>query len=107
MRHLTHLAMMMHRLQTCRIVRLRQGTETTGNDVIMIVGIVIVIVESMEVVVVRGVVDASNFEKDKGTPCLTSIITHLTCNCGGADINSTYFTNASCPCVIPPHTSLH
>ena len=23
-------------------------------------------------------------------PCLTSIITHLTCNCGGADINSTY-----------------
>ena len=23
---------------------------------------------------------------DKGTPCLTSIITHLTCNCGGADI---------------------
>ena len=31
-----------------------------------------------------------HFEKDKGTPCLTSIITHLTCNCGGADINSTY-----------------
>ena len=30
-----------------------------------------------------------HFEKDKGTPCFTSIITHLTCNCGGADINST------------------
>jgi hypothetical protein len=30
------------------------------------------------------------WDKDKGTPCLTSIITHLTCNCGGADINSTY-----------------
>ena len=30
------------------------------------------------------------WEKDKGTPCLTSIITHLTCNCGGADINNTY-----------------
>ncbi len=28
--------------------------------------------------------------RDKGTPCLTSIITHLTCNCGGTDINSTY-----------------
>ena len=31
-----------------------------------------------------------HFEKDKGTPCLTSIITHLIYNCGGADINSTY-----------------
>ena len=30
------------------------------------------------------------WDKNKGTPCLTSIITHLTCNCGGADINSTY-----------------
>jgi hypothetical protein len=28
--------------------------------------------------------------RDKGTPCLTSIITHLTCNCGDTDINSTY-----------------
>ena len=27
---------------------------------------------------------------DTGTPCLTSSITHLTCNCGGADVNSTY-----------------
>ena len=34
----------------------------------------------------RGV----QWDKDKGTPCLTSSITHLTCNCGGADINSTY-----------------
>ena len=30
------------------------------------------------------------WDKDKGTPCLTSSITHLTCNCVGADINSTY-----------------
>ena len=30
------------------------------------------------------------YDKDKGTPCLTRMITHLTCNCGGADINSTY-----------------
>ena len=30
------------------------------------------------------------WDKDKGTPCLTSSITHLTCNCGGADIKSTY-----------------
>ena len=28
------------------------------------------------------------FDNDKGTPCL---ITQLTCNCGGADINSTYY----------------
>ena len=25
-----------------------------------------------------------------GTPCRTDIVTHLTCNCGGSDINSTY-----------------
>ena len=25
-----------------------------------------------------------------GPPCLTSSITHLTCNCGGTDVNSTY-----------------
>ena len=30
------------------------------------------------------------YDKDKGTPCLTRMITHLTCNCSGADINSTY-----------------
>ena len=28
--------------------------------------------------------------KDKGTPCRTDVITHLSCNCGGTDINSTY-----------------
>jgi hypothetical protein len=28
--------------------------------------------------------------RDKGTTCLTSIITHLTYNCGGTDVNSTY-----------------
>ena len=35
----------------------------------------------------RGLV---HFARDTGTPCLTSSITHLTCNCGGADVNSTY-----------------
>ena len=38
----------------------------------------------------RGGRGQVHFDKDKDTPCLTSIITHLTCNCGGADINSTY-----------------
>ena len=28
--------------------------------------------------------------KDKGAPCRTDVITHLSCNCGGTDINSTY-----------------
>ena len=28
--------------------------------------------------------------RDKGTPCWTDVITHLSCNCGGTDINSTY-----------------
>jgi len=28
--------------------------------------------------------------KDKDTPCRTDVITHLSCNCGGTDINSTY-----------------
>ena len=27
---------------------------------------------------------------NRGTPCRTDIVTHLTCNCGGSDINSTY-----------------
>jgi len=31
-----------------------------------------------------------HFARDTGTPCLTSSITYLTCNCGGADVNSTY-----------------
>ena len=54
--------------------------EILGDDVTMIVGTVMEVVETIEVVK----------DIDKGTPCLTSIITHLTCNCGGADINSTY-----------------
>ena len=56
-RHLTHLAIMMHRLQSCRIARLMQGIETTDDDGIVIVGIVIV--EIKEVVGVREVVDTS------------------------------------------------
>ena len=32
-----------------------------------------------------------NFDdRSRGTPCRTDIVTHLTCNCGGSDINSTY-----------------
>jgi hypothetical protein len=27
---------------------------------------------------------------NRGTPCRTDIVTHLTCNCGGSDNNSTY-----------------
>jgi hypothetical protein len=35
--------------------------------------------------------DTVHFDaKDKGTPCRTDVITHLSCNCGGTDINSTY-----------------
>ena len=45
-----------------------QGIETTDDDVIMIVGIVIVIVEITEVVVVQGVVDMSISIKTKVRP---------------------------------------
>jgi hypothetical protein len=38
----------------------------------------------------RGGRGQIHFARDTGTPCLTSSITHLTCNCGGADVNSTY-----------------
>jgi hypothetical protein len=38
----------------------------------------------------RGGRGQIHFARDTGTPCLTSSITHLTCNCGGADISSTY-----------------
>ncbi len=51
--------------------------EIIDDGVTMTVEIVMVIEEITEVVEV--------VDKDKGTPCL-----HLTCNCGGADINSTY-----------------
>ena len=69
-RHLTNLAIMMHRLQSCRIVRMMQGIETTDDDVIMIVGIVIVIVEITGVVVVGEVVDKSISKKTKVRPVL-------------------------------------
>jgi hypothetical protein len=54
--------------------------------------VVVTVMEVVEAVeVVKGMeVERVQFVQDKGTPCLTSIITHLTCNCGGADINSTY-----------------
>ena len=29
-------------------------------------------------------------KQDRGTTCQTDIITHLSCNCGGSDANSTY-----------------
>ena len=38
----------------------------------------------------RGRRVQAHFDKEKGAPCLTSIITHLSCNCGGAAINTTY-----------------
>jgi len=41
-----------------------------------------------------------HFARDAGTPCLTSSITHLTCNCGGADVNSTYRQ-----CLVSMHNS--
>ena len=39
----------------------------------------------------QGTDRGDHFSKqDKGTPCRTDIITHLDCNCGGSDANSTY-----------------
>ena len=73
-RHLIHLAIVMHRLQSCRIVRMMQGIETTDDDVIMIVGIVIVIVEITEVVVVQGVVGMSISKKTKVLSPVSSLI---------------------------------
>ena len=40
--------------------------------------------------------------KDKGRPCRTDIITHLSCNCGGTDINLAY---RQCLVSIRPSTS--
>ena len=55
---------MMHRLQSCSM----QEIETNDDDVIMIVGIVIVIVEITGVVVVGEVVDKSISKKTKIRP---------------------------------------
>jgi hypothetical protein len=68
-----------------------------SDDVTMNVGIGMEIVEIKEA---EEDVDMSILKKTKGTPCLTSIITHLTCNCGGADINSTYRQ-----CLVSMHNS--
>jgi len=38
--------------------------------------------------------------KDKGTPCRTDVITHLSCVCGGTDTNSTYRQ-----CLVSTHPS--
>jgi hypothetical protein len=40
--------------------------------------------------------------KDKGTHCWTDVITYLSCNCGGTDINSTY---RQCLVSIRPSTT--
>ena len=40
--------------------------------------------------------------KDIGMPCRTDVITHLSCNCGGTDINSTY---RQCLVSIRPSTT--
>jgi hypothetical protein len=61
------------------LARMMLMIEIIDDDVTMTVEIVMVI-EEIKV----------HFARDTGTPCLTSSITHLTCNCGGADINSTY-----------------
>ena len=49
----------------------------------------------------RGGRGQVQWDKDKGTPCLTSIITHLEL------ISTATIANASCPCVTPPLISLH
>ena len=66
MRHLTHPAIMTHRLQPHSL----QEIEIIDDDGIMIVGIVIVIVEITEVVVVGEVVDKSISKKTKVRPVL-------------------------------------
>ena len=58
-----------------------------GDDATMIDAIVMGVVVVVEA---ARVVAMSTSQRDTGTPCLTSSITHLTCNCGGADVNSTY-----------------
>ena len=54
---------------------------------VMAVAEVAMAVEAVKVVGAEKVTDMSI---DKGTPCLTSIVTHLNCNCGVADVNKTY-----------------
>jgi hypothetical protein len=41
-----------------------------------------------------------NIYSGKGTQCLTDILTHLSCNCGESDINSSYSCIFGCadPC---------
>ena len=48
-------------------------------------GVVIERITADEAVKVSGSVHF-----DKGTPCRTDAVTHLACNCGGSDANSTY-----------------
>ena len=41
-------------------------------------------------------------KRDKGNTCLTDILTHLSCNCGGSDTNNTY---RQCRVSIRPSTT--
>ena len=75
----------MQPLQLSHLARMMRMIET-HDDVTMAVVIVIVIEVIREVV---EVVDMSISTKIKVRP-VSPVFTHLTCNCGGADINSTY-----------------
>ena len=49
----------------------------------------------------RGSGGRVHFEdKGRGTPCRTDIVTHLSCNCGESDVNSTYRQ-----CLVSPPAS--
>ena len=64
--------------------RTSQGTRTTtGIDVETTTAI------GEAMMAAAGEVHFDN-RSNRGTPCRTDIVTHLTCNCGGSDINSTY-----------------
>ena len=71
--------------QLPHLARMIRMIEINDIDGTMTVGIVMVIEEVKEVVEVVVVVDKSISTKTKVRP----VIIHLTCNCGGADINST------------------
>ena len=77
----------MQPLQLSHLARMMRMIET-HDDVTMVVVIVIVIV----IEVIREVVEVEDMSistKIKVRP-VSPVFTHLTCNCGGADINSTY-----------------
>jgi hypothetical protein len=54
----------------------------------------IVLAEGTALEDAAGILDSKAAEAEslltKGTQCLTDIVTHLSCNCGESDINSSY-----------------